>query len=147
MHRKFELLPPGKAGSHSTALPSFFLLLFSCVQCFRVSIPPAVRPTLLRQMDMGSLTCAQICLRAVHMKGLVRHKQVCTRVDSEGQKKLFLALPHQGIEPRVFGFELKLYSHWAKSPIGLFGYMPTRLNRYENLQLVVWHQNLFEGVK
>ena len=30
-----------------------------------VTIPPAVRPTLLRQMDMGSLTCAHIWVRAV----------------------------------------------------------------------------------
>ena len=41
----------------------------SCVQRFCVSIPPAVRPTLLRQMDMGSLTCTQIWVRAVHTKG------------------------------------------------------------------------------
>ena len=31
------------------------------VQCFHVSIPLAVRPTLLRQMDMGSLTCLGAC--------------------------------------------------------------------------------------
>ena len=30
-------------------------VFFPCVQCFRVSIPPAVRPTRLRQMDMGSV--------------------------------------------------------------------------------------------
>ena len=36
----------------------------------------------------------------------VRHKQVCTRVDSEaGIEKLSATLPRQGIEPRVFGFE------------------------------------------
>ena len=34
MHGKFRLLSPGKANSHSTALPS--------MQCFHVSIPPAV---------------------------------------------------------------------------------------------------------
>ena len=61
-----------------------------CVQCLRVSIPPALK---LRQMDMSSLTCAQIWVRAVHMKvggmggggGGVRRKQVCSRVDSEEQ--------------------------------------------------------------
>ena len=36
------------------------------MQYFRVSIPPAVRPSLLRQMDVGSVTCAQIRVRAVH---------------------------------------------------------------------------------
>ena len=59
------------------------------VFCFRVSIPPAVRLSPLRQMDMGSLTCAQIWMRAKHKKGrggwvvVVKHRQVCTRVDSE----------------------------------------------------------------
>ena len=40
----------------STALSSF--CFSNCLQCSRISIPPAVRPTLLvlRQMDMGSLT-------------------------------------------------------------------------------------------
>ena len=40
---------------------------------FRVTIPPALRPTLLRQMDVGSFTCAHIWLRVV-----------CTRM-REGQ--------------------------------------------------------------
>ena len=41
------------------------------MQCFHISIPLAVRPTLLRQIDMGSLTCAQMCVR-VYIRG-VRH--------------------------------------------------------------------------
>ena len=56
----------GKANSHRTALPRCFFWSL-CMQCFRVSIPPAVRPFFfLRQMDMGSLTCAQIWVRVVH---------------------------------------------------------------------------------
>ena len=31
-----------------------------------MTVQPAVRPTLLRQMDMGSLTYAHIWVRAVH---------------------------------------------------------------------------------
>ena len=31
------------------------------------NIPPATRPTLLRQIDMGSFTCAQIWVRAIHI--------------------------------------------------------------------------------
>ena len=58
--------PAGKASGHSAALPSSFS---SYVQCFHVSIPPAARTILLRQMDMGSLTCAHIWVRAVHTKG------------------------------------------------------------------------------
>ena len=46
----------GKARSQSTALPSFFFFFCSCVQCFCVFMPPAMRPTLLKQIDMGSLT-------------------------------------------------------------------------------------------
>ena len=34
-------------------------------------------------------------------------KQVCTRVDSEGQKNCTLTVPHQGIEPRLFGLEVR----------------------------------------
>ena len=48
--------------------PAVLLLLLPlpvCMHCFRFPMPPAVRPTLLRQMDMGSLTCA----RAAHTKG------------------------------------------------------------------------------
>ena len=63
---------PAKTSSHSAPLPSPpppphpptpFVL------CFRVAIPLDVRPTLLRQMDMRSLTCAQVWMRTVHPKG------------------------------------------------------------------------------
>ena len=68
--------------------------------------------------DMGSLTCAQTWVRTVHTKAGVRHKQVCTRVDSEGQKNCPSPdlMPHQRIEPRVFGFEFWRTNHWATSP-------------------------------
>ena len=56
-----------------------------------------VRPTLLRQIDMGSFTCAHISVRAVHAKGGggcvggwgvgVRDKSACASVVSEGQRK------------------------------------------------------------
>ena len=65
MHEELGLLSQGKASSHSTALLSFFV----CVQMFRVSTPPAVRLTLLRQRGMGSLTCAQPWVRAVYTEG------------------------------------------------------------------------------
>ena len=48
-HGKIGLLFPGKASSHSTALPS---CCFSCVQCFRVS---KIHRTLT--WNTGSLTC------------------------------------------------------------------------------------------
>ena len=39
------------------------------------------------------------------------YEQVYTRVDTGGMVKLFLTLPHQGIEPRVFGFEFRRCDH------------------------------------
>ena len=63
------------------------LFFFSCpLCCFHVTIPPAVRPALLRQMDMGSLTCAQIWMHAIHMKGGHAQASVHNSLDSEWQK-------------------------------------------------------------
>ena len=46
----------------------------------------------------------------------VRHKQVCARVNSKGLKKLSLALPHQGVEPKVFRLEFWCSNHGVTSP-------------------------------
>ena len=84
MHRKIRLVSPGKTSSHSTALPSFFS---SCVQCFCVSIPLVVRPTILQHMVMGSVFLrAQKFGSVPYTQRGVRHKQVCTRVDSERRR-------------------------------------------------------------
>ena len=103
MHGKFGLLSPGKVTSHSTALPRCFFPHY--VQCFRVSIPPAVRLTLLRQMDMGSLTCAQIWVLAVHAKGGQAQTSLHKSVTQKNRKTV------QGMELRVLGFEFLLYNH------------------------------------
>ena len=50
----------GKRAAIVGRYPAFF---FPDVQCFRVSIPSAVRPTLVWQMDIGSLTCAHIWMQ------------------------------------------------------------------------------------
>ena len=60
----------------------FLFAVFSVVHA-----TPAVRTTPLRQMDIGSLTCAQIWVRNVHTKRergggwweVVGHKEVGTR--------------------------------------------------------------------
>ena len=124
MHMKLGLLSPEKARSH-TAIPSF---CSSCVQCFRVFIPPAVRPTLLRQMDMGSLTCAHIRVRAVHTK---RGQAQTSLLKSwlGGTEKLLLTPIRQGIEPKAFGFQLS--NHWATSTI----------RRTPALSIVQWTTN------
>ena len=57
-------LPTKKGAAIIWHYPAFFFL--SPVSS--LIIPSAVRPTLLRQMDIGSLTCAQIRVRAVHTK-------------------------------------------------------------------------------
>ena len=75
------------------------------MQYFCVTIPPAVKPTLLRQMDMGSLTCAH-CVPCTRRRVMVSHKQVCTRGDSGGDRK---TVPHpaspgdrtQGLQIRI----------------------------------------------
>ena len=46
----------------------------------------------------------------------VGHKRVCTRVDSEGQRKTF---SRQGIEPRVFRLEFRRSNHRATSAVFL----------------------------
>ena len=83
MHGQIGLLSPWKASSHSTVLPSFFVLLCAVFSClYATGCEAYIR--LLRQMDMGSLTCAQMWVRAEHRKADLRYKQVCTRVYSEG---------------------------------------------------------------
>ena len=66
MQRKIwaAFAPGGKASNHSTTLTG---VLFPCVQRFPVFMLPTVRPrpALLRQMDMGYLTCAHIWVRAL----------------------------------------------------------------------------------
>ena len=102
MQGKFGLLSPGKPSSHSTTLPSFFS---SCEQRFRVSIPPAVMPTILRQMDLGYLTCAQMWMRTVHTKGGQAQTNLRTRVDdSERQKNCSSPCRTWGSNPGSSGF-------------------------------------------
>ena len=48
---------------------------------------------------MGSLTRAQIWVLAVYTRRGVRHKQVCTRVDSEEQKNGLSPCPTRGSNP------------------------------------------------
>ena len=63
--------PRGKA-SYSTAesrYPALNNYQPSVCIAFCVTIPAAARPTLIRQMDMGSLTCAQMCVCHTHEGG------------------------------------------------------------------------------
>ena len=112
--RNLGCFPPEKARSRSTVLPSFSLLLggfSSCVQCFCVSITPAVRPTLSRQMDTtGSVTCAQIWVCAVHTKtwrgrggggggGQAQKKQVCSWLGGTEKKPVYHPVPARDSNP------------------------------------------------
>ena len=56
----------GKASSHTAALLSILFPLCVVFLVHSVSIPTAVRPTLLQQMDIGCLTCAHIWVLAIH---------------------------------------------------------------------------------
>ena len=65
---KLGSLSPRKASRDAVALSNINDFPAYAVLC--VTIPPTVRITLFRQMDTGSLTCAQIWVRAVlHTKG------------------------------------------------------------------------------
>ena len=91
----------------STELPPHpMCAVFSCFH-----IPSAVRPTLLRQIGMGSLTCAQIWVRAVHTNGGQVQTSLHKSWPGWPEKLLFLTMPRQGIEPRVFGFEFRRTNH------------------------------------
>ena len=68
----------------------------------------------MKQTNNGSLTCAQIWVRAVHTKGGQAQISLHKSWLRETEKRI-LTLPLQGIEPRVFGFEVQLSNHWATS--------------------------------
>ena len=77
----------GTSASLQSRLPNLNSFLAYCMQYFCcVTVPPAVRPTLLRQMDRGSLTCAQI-LGACHThevgSGTKKSAQELTRRDEK----------------------------------------------------------------
>ena len=74
-----------------------------------------MRPTLLQQMDIGSVTCAQISWeRAVHTKGC--QTQTSLHKTNRRDRKKCLTLP-PGVESRVFTLEFRLSNHWASSPV------------------------------
>ena len=87
-----NLLSSRKSNCDIAALSNHNLFLTNCMQYFLCDDTTCCDATLLknflRQMDMGSLTRAQICLRAVHMKG-GQAQNVCTRVHSEWQKNVY----------------------------------------------------------
>ena len=125
MHGKFWLLSREKASSHSTVLPRCF---FHCVQCFRVSIWPALRRTLLRLMDMGSLTCAQIWVRVIHTNakwreggggsGTNKSAQELTRRD---RKTVCHPAPPGDRTQGLLIWIPTHYKHWATSPVYRWG--------------------------
>ena len=78
-----------------------------CVQCLRVSIPPAVRPTLLRQIRMESLTCAQVWVRAVHAKGGQAQKKSAHELTGIHIKQNVIVSAWQKIQRTPNTFKLK----------------------------------------
>ena len=103
--------PQGKPAAIESRYPTlinyYVYAVFLCV-----TIPPAVTPTLSRQMDMGSLTCAHTCCVPYTRSG-IGHKQVLAQELTRRDRKNVSdhAQPSQGIEPRVFGFELRCSNH------------------------------------
>ena len=71
----------------------------------------------LRQMDMRSLTCAQILGACCTHKGGGGQAQISLHKGwLGGIEKVPLNLPHQGIEPSVLGFDFWHTNHWAMFP-------------------------------
>ena len=105
MHETFGLLFIGKASNHSMALPSFFSSSPMC-SVFMFPFHQAVRPTLLRPIDIESLTCAHTFgVRVPYTRRGVRRKPICTRVDSEGQKNCSPPCPARGSNPGSSDFD------------------------------------------
>ena len=110
MHGKFGLLSSGKASSHRTALPSLFFYSVQYVSsCLHAT---GCQPYFFTTPGYGIFNVRTLGACRYTLRG-VRHKQVCTRVDSElGTETLFVTLPRQGSEPyRVSG-----YNYSVKSP-------------------------------
>ena len=86
--------------------------------CFRKeSEQPALRPTLLRQMDMGSLTCAHILDACrTHDGGSGTTNTSAQELTRRDRQKCRSLCPARGSEPRVFGFEFRLSNHWRLCP-------------------------------
>ena len=100
MHGKFGLLSPrGKRAAIVLRYPALF---FPCVQCFCVSKPPAVRPTFFLTTDGYGIFNVRTNLGACHTH---EGRSDTNKSAQELTEKLFLMLPHQGIDPRVFVFE------------------------------------------
>ena len=59
----------------------------------------------------------------MHTKGGVRHKQVCTRVDPEGYRKLSCTMPNLGMKPRVYLNSGVLSNHWAMCFCGMYSFV------------------------
>ena len=127
-HGKFGSLSPRKAGCNRVALPNLNQVLVCIVHAVLlcVTIPLIVRPTLLRQIDTGSLTCVHIWMSAVHTKGGQAQTKHQHKSWLEGTETNCPTLcTAKGIEPRVFGFEFPtLYNRWAtytfQVPMGVF---------------------------
>ena len=66
---------------------------------FRVSISSAVRPTLLRQMDMGSFSCAQMWVHAVYTRRVSDTKKSAQEVTRRDIHIACRPLPARGSNP------------------------------------------------
>ena len=79
-------------------------------------IPPVMRRTLLRQMDMASLTCTQIWVHAVHTKG-GQHNHGLHKNWLRGTEKLPLSLTLPPLGDWTQGLRIWVPTHWPLSCI------------------------------
>ena len=119
MHGKFRLPSPGKMSSHSTALViqvGFFFSLFSCVQCFCVSV---IHQTLTwndgyRIFNVRTWSFLILCMHNIH-GGWAYQQRDSTTFWLRKMSQIFVVL-RTGFGPLVFGW--MVYHYWATpSPI------------------------------
>ena len=93
---------PRKASCGRVAPPNLNYLLAWCMQYFCLTTSQAVKPTLLRHtIYMGSLTCVETWVRAVHSEGESDTNKSAQELTRRDTKNLSLSpCPATGSNPR-----------------------------------------------
>ena len=110
MHGKLDLLSPRKANIHRILryLASFQFFLGAVFPCFHTTGCEAYSFTTDGYGIFNVCTIVGAC--RTH-EGPGQTQTSLHKSSLGGTEQLYLALPRQGIEPRVFGFEFRVSNH------------------------------------
>ena len=133
--RKIRAAFPGKSEQPWHDATQLLVACYLCaISCFHTTGCDAA-PTLLRQMNMGSLACAQLWVRAVHLEvggvggesGTNQSAQELTRKN----RKIDPHLARHGVKPKVFGFEYRrsITADLGPSPVLLSSSVSLRVSK------------------